>query len=66
MALFVLPSYSPEKNPHEYLNCALKQSLSAKKSAKSKDTLQDNVQNHIVMLQNNPKRDTNYFKHKDI
>lgn len=66
IALFFLPSYSPEKNPDEYLNCDLKQGLSAKKSPKNKDTLQDNVQNHMVMLQNNPDRVTKYFKHKDI
>jgi transposase len=66
IALFFLPSYSPEKNPDEYLNCDLKQGLSAKKSPKNKETLQSNVQNHMVMLQNTPHRVTKYFKHKDI
>lgn len=66
IALFFLPSYSPEKNPDEYLNCDLKQGLSAKKSPKNKETLQSNVQNHMVMLQNTPDRVTKYFKHKDI
>lgn len=66
IALFFLPSYSPEKNPDEYLNCDLKQGLSAKKSPKNKETLQSNVQDHMVMLQNTPDRVTKYFKHKDI
>lgn len=66
IALFFLPSYSPEKNPDEYLNCDLKQGLSAKKSPKNKETLKSNVQNHMVMLQNTPDRVTKYFKHKDI
>ncbi|RRD73874.1 transposase, partial [Tannerella forsythia] len=35
IALFFLPSYSPEMTPDEYLNCDLKQGLSAKKSPKN-------------------------------
>jgi hypothetical protein len=66
IALFFLPSYSPEKNPDEYLNCDLKQGLSAKKSPKDKVTLQNNLQNHMEMLQNTPERVMKYFKHKDI
>ena len=32
VALFFLSSYSPEINPDEYLNCDLKQGLSAKRN----------------------------------
>lgn len=66
IALFFIPSYSPEKNPDEYLNCDLKQGMSAKKSPKTKEILQDNVQNHMEMLQRNPERVKKYFEHKDI
>src|SRR5690554_2806152 len=66
IALFFIPSYSPERNPDEYLNCDLKQGMSAKKSPKNKEILQDNVQNHMEMLQRNPERVKNYFEHKDI
>lgn len=66
IALFFLPSYSPEKNPDEYLNCDLKQGLSIKKSPRDKESLHSNVQNHMEMLQNNPNRVMKYFKHKDI
>ena len=66
IALFFLPSYSPEMNPDEYLNCDLKQGLSAKKSPKNKDILQNNVKRHINLLANNPERVKKYFKHKSI
>ena len=37
--LFFLPAYSPEKNPDEYLNCDLKQGLSAKPAPKNQEKL---------------------------
>ncbi len=66
IALFYIPSYSPERNPDEYLNCDLKQGLSTKKSPKNAEILQTNVQNHMDMLCNNPQRVAKYFEHKDI
>lgn len=66
IALFFLPSYSPEMNPDEYLNCDLKQGLSAKKSPKNKDILQNNVKQHMDLLTNNHERVKKYFKHKSI
>lgn len=66
IALFYIPSYSPERNPDEYLNCDLKQGMSAKKSPKTKEILQENVQNHMEMLQNTPERVAKYFKHQSI
>ena len=64
--VFFLPSYSPERNPDEYLNCDLKQGMSSKKAPKSKEKLQDNVKQHMEMLQQNPTRVEKYFKHEDI
>jgi transposase len=64
--LFYLPSYSPEKNPDEYLNCDLKQGLSNKKSPRNKEILEQNMKNHMEMLNENPQRVKSYFKHKDI
>lgn len=64
--LFFLPSYSPEKNPDEYLNCDLKYGVSEKPAPKNKTQLQNNLENHMVMLQANKKRVIKYFKHKDI
>ncbi len=66
IALYFIPSYSPERNPDEYLNCDLKQGLSAKKSPKNKETLEKNVHNHMNMLQNTPERIVKYFKHESI
>ncbi|WP_434977877.1 IS630 family transposase [Daejeonia sp. YH14] len=66
ITLFFLPSYSPERNPDEYLNCDLKQGLSAKKSPRDKETLQTNVLNHMEMLSESPNRIVKYFKHQSI
>ena len=64
--LFFLPSYSPEKNPDEYLNCDLKRGLSDRPSPKDGDTLEDNVRGHMQMLQREPERVKKYFMHPDI
>lgn len=66
IALFFLPSYSPEKNPDEYLNCDLKQGLSQKSAPKNKEKLIENLNEHMVMLQNNQQRVRKYFQHQDI
>ncbi len=64
--LYFLPSYSPERNPDEYLNCDLKQGMSVKKSPKDKEILQKNIQQHMEMLQTKPERIEKYFKHNSI
>lgn len=64
--VFYLPSYSPDRNPDEYLNCDLKQGISNKKSPKNKETLSQNVQNHMEMLQTCPARVIKYFNHQSI
>lgn len=64
--LFFLPAYSPEKNPDEYLNCDLKQGLSSKPAPKNQEKLKENLENHMLMLVQNPKRVQKYFNHKDI
>ncbi len=64
--VFYLPAYSPDRNPDEYLNCDLKQGMSAKPSPKSQEKLRDNVQDHMEMLEQSPCRVMKYFKHKSI
>lgn len=64
--MFYLPSYSPERNPDEYLNCDLKQGLSQKPAPKTKEKLNENILNHMQMLETKPERITKYFKHKSI
>lgn len=64
--LFYLPSYSPEKNPDEYLNCDLKYGMSEKPAPKNQKQLQENIENHMNMLIQNSERVKKYFHHKDI
>lgn len=64
--LFYLPSYAPEYNPDEYLNCDLKHGISQKPSPKTEKELKRNVQSHMRMLQNNSDRVKKYFEHKSI
>ncbi len=64
--LFFLPSYSPERNPDEYLNCDLKQGLSMKPAPRNQEKLTQNLKEHMELLQNNPIRVKKYFNHKDI
>ena len=66
IAVFYLPSYSPEKNPDEYLNCDLKYGLSDKPAPKNQEQLQANVESHMEMLKSNKERVLKYFKHQDI
>jgi len=64
--LFYLPSYSPERNPDEYLNCDLKYGLSEKSAPKTQEKLKENLENHMNMLQKNSARVAKYFKHDSI
>jgi transposase len=64
--VFHLPSYSPELNPDEYLNCDLKQGVSAKQAPRSQSQMEKNVRSHMKLLQRNPIRVKKYFKNKNI
>ena len=66
IALFYLPSYSPDKNPDEYLNCDLKYGLSEKPAPKNVEKLKENLENHMKMLQGNKQRVAKYFNHPSI
>ena len=64
--LFFLPSYSPEKNPDEYLNCDLKYGVSEKQAPKNVEKLEKIVNEHMTMLQKNEHRVKKYFNHPEI
>ena len=64
--LFFLPSYSPEKNPDEYLNCDLKYGISEKPAPRNVEKLEKIVNEHMTMLQKNNKRVKKYFNHPEI
>jgi transposase len=64
--VFFLPSYSPELNPDEYLNCDLKVGVHSKTPAKTKDQLKSKAISHLRKLQKSPGRVRKYFKHQKI
>jgi len=64
--LFFLPSYSPELNPDEYLNCDLKAGVHSGVPARSKSQLKSKALSHLRMLQKKPGRVKKYFKHPKI
>jgi transposase len=64
--VFFLPSYSPELNPDEYLNCDLKVGVHSRKPARTSDQLKKKAIAHLRMLQKKPKRVKKYFKHPKI
>ncbi|GBC59196.1 IS630 family transposase [Desulfonema ishimotonii] len=61
-----MPSYSPELNPDEYLNCDLKAGVHSGPPAKDKKSLKKKVISHLRKLQKLPKRVASYFKHRKI
>ncbi len=64
--LFYLPSYSPELNPDEYLNCDLKAKFRADAPTKKKGEMEIKMQKHMLDIQNQPKRVQKYFNHPRI
>ena len=64
--VFFLPTYSPELNPDEYLNCDLKAGVHSKVPARTKKELKKKAISHLRMLQKLPGRVMNYFQHSKI
>ena len=64
--IFFLPSYSPELNPDEYLNCDLKAGVHSGPPARNQEQLKDKALSHLRKLQKLPKRVMKYFKHPKI
>jgi transposase len=64
--LFPLPSYSPELNPVEYLNCDVKQGVHSKPPTRNLPQLKDRVLSHLRKLQKLPARIQKYFHHPSI
>ena len=64
--VFYLPSYSPELNPDEYLNCDLKAGVHSGKPARDKSQLKNKAKQHMKMLQAKPARVKKYFEHEKI
>jgi transposase len=64
--IFYLPSYSPELNPDEYLNCDLKAGVHTMPPVRSTEQLKAAVSSHMRTLQKTPKRVAKYFEHPSI
>jgi transposase len=64
--VFYLPSYSPELNPDEYLNCDMKASVHSGIPARNEKELKTKVVSHMRKLQKLPERIKKYFKHPRI
>jgi transposase len=64
--IFFLPSYSPELNPDEYLNCDLKAGVHSGVPARTKGHLKCKAISHLRKLQKLPGRVRKYFKHPKI
>ena len=64
--VFFLPSYSPELNPDEYLNCDLKAGVHSGIPARTKKQLASKAISHLRKLQRLPNRVMKYFQHPKI
>lgn len=64
--IFYLPSYSPELNPDEYLNCDLKAGVHGKPPVRNQNELKQAISSHMKTLQKSPARVAKYFEHPSI
>src|SRR3712207_5886142 len=64
--VFYLPAYSPELNPDEGLNADLKQVVTRKAPARSKQQLKRATMSHMRRLSRSPARVRSYFRHKPV
>ncbi len=62
IALFYLPSYSPELNPEERLNADLKQALYTKVPVRTKAKLKAAATEHMQTLEKSPERVKKFFQ----
>lgn len=66
IAVFYLPSYSPELNPDEYLNGDLKTRVHSGTYAATESDLKYKAQSFMRMLVKRPHRVRNYFRHLSV
>jgi len=64
--MYFLPSYSPQLNPAEYLNCDVKQGVHSKPPTRNLTQLKGRLRSHLHKLQKLPARIIQYFKHPSI
>ena len=64
--VFYLPSYSPERNPDEYLNGDLKASLGNKRPPRDRQPLEANLKSHMHRLTKLPNHVGSYFQNQYV
>ena len=64
--VFHLPSYSPERNPDEYLNGDLKTAVTSTTQAHNLEQLENKIIRHTRKLQKSPKRVASYFRNQYV
>ncbi|MDH3660792.1 MAG: IS630 family transposase [Alphaproteobacteria bacterium] len=64
--VFYLPSYSPEINPHECLNCVLKAGIHSGPPTRANSDLKRKTIAHLKRVQKLPGRVKSYFQHSKI
>ncbi|MRD47437.1 IS630 family transposase [Caenimonas koreensis DSM 17982] len=66
IAVFYLPSYSPELNPNEMANADLKQGVTKRAPARTKLQLVKATAGHLRSVQRQPERIKSYFEHEPV
>ena len=64
--VFHLPSYSPERNPDEYLNGDLKASLGSRRPPRDRQQLEANLKSHMHRLSKLPEHVGSYFQNQHV
>ncbi len=64
--VFYLPSYSPEINPYEYVNCDLKAGVHSRPPTRAKGDLKRKTIAHMRKVPKLPDRVRKYFQHPKI
>ena len=64
--LFFLPPYSPEINPDEYLNHALKMDVHSDEHPRTKECIKHKIHSYMRWLQHNKNNVKAFFKHKKL
>jgi transposase len=62
--VFYLPTYTPERNPDEYLNCDVKGNINTDGLPKDREELKGKLRRFMQKLCKLPERVASYFKHK--
>lgn len=60
--VFYPPSYSPERDPDEWLNAELKHVIGSRVPARTKDKLRTVANEHMTQLEQQPERVRAYFR----